>query len=1067
MNSSSSTSSAKLETSSLYRLTGTNLYSGLDTDSIIKALVSNTQSKIDKQGQLEQIAEWRRDLYRGVTTDMQKFRDTYFSYTSDTNLLSSTFFETAKIDSSSDVVSATGDVDSASTLVINNISQIASKAIYNSDQQVSNETITSGKIQDSWTQSTVGGKSMVVSYNGTNYTLTLSNSVKLDSEKMSADPTTELNKIVDGLNNSVSGNRSLKDKIKFSLDNNNKIVLTATSTDATSVSISPYLTSTDETTGPAFLEALGLTGTTQTANGSGQIVLTGNNALDTNVSTSGLFNKTVSSSSYLKLTANGENYTVKLGKNVILTGTLSTDLDNISKALQNQIHANSNLSGVTVSSEGNALTFTGATISGGSQNLMKGLNLTAGSSTGTAVTDESALKKSYFGDTLAGNTLTFKLDDVSKTITFNASDESKYSSAGDAAGDVRNLVSYLQGKLTTLFGTYQDTDGALKPKVQVKANDGGIQFTTGDKTSVLAITSSDSFNVLNECGALRIGYGETNRAETNKTLDQLAGEVNGHDLEKGTDGKYTISINGKELSFTGNTTLGDVINQINNDADTGVTVSYSKTTDSFTIKANDSGSQGKINFEDLSGNLASTLFGTSSMDFTGIHSNALPADENGAVTIAADGTYTVNLAGQTPKSVTLAAGTYRLTDLQNTLQKAVNDQFGAGKVNVAVKDGKLIFDSADGSALSITSTGDNNPLGIASGASNLSSSTSQTLASFFPDNSSTPVTIAGNNGSSLTIHKTDQGYTIGSDTTVYNGTETLYDAISGYTAGSDLKMNVTINGKTTDITRSTNTTTLDRVNLTFTGKTDTPVTFSSTGNVDDLVTKITDFVNDYNKIIDEVNKLTTESQERGKDGSVSYQPLTDDQKKSMTDGEIEKWNKNAEKGLLQNNDTLNGILTDLHTAMTDAVKSSGLSLSQLGISTQAYDTTSGGQLVVTAATLRDTLQKSPNAVAKLFTDADGVSTRMKDALNKYIGTFGGDGVLLQLAGTDSEANDTSQLTTQIKGYQSTITDLKSQLQTEENRYWDKFTAMEQALSVLTSQSDSLTSMFSGNSRSSS
>ena len=294
MNSSSSTSSAKLETSSLYRLTGTNLYSGLDTDSIIKALVSNTQSKIDKQGQLEQIAEWRRDLYRGVTTDMQKFRDTYFSYTSDTNLLSSTFFETAKIDSSSDVVSATGDVDSASTLVINNISQIASKAIYNSDQQVSNETITSGKIQDSWTQSTVGGKSMVVSYNGTNYTLTLSNSVKLDSEKMSADPTTELNKIVDGLNNSVSGNRSLKDKIKFSLDNNNKIVLTATSTDATSVSISPYLTSTDETTGPAFLEALGLTGTTQTANGSGQIVLTGNNALDTNVSTSGLFNKTVS-----------------------------------------------------------------------------------------------------------------------------------------------------------------------------------------------------------------------------------------------------------------------------------------------------------------------------------------------------------------------------------------------------------------------------------------------------------------------------------------------------------------------------------------------------------------------------------------------------------------------------------------------------------------------------------------------------------------------------------------------------------------------------------------------------
>lgn len=895
MNSPSSTSSAKLETSSLYRLTGTNLYSGLDTDSIVKALVSNTQSKIDKQGQLEQIAEWKRDLYRDVTSDMQKFRDTYFSYTSDTNLLSSTFFETADIGSSSDVVSATGDVDSALNLVINNISQIASKAVYNSNQQVSNEAIISGKIQDSWTQSTVGGNSMIVNYNGTDYTLTLSNSVKLDSEKMAADPTTELNKIVDGLNDAVSGNSSLKGKLSFSLDNNNKINLTATDTDAASVSISPYMTRTDKDTGPAFLKALGLTGTTQTTNGSGQIVLTGNDALDTNVSTSGLFNKTVSSSSYLKL--NG--YTVKLGKDVALTGDLSTDLDNISKALQSQINANSNLSGVTVKSDGNALTFTGATVSGGSQNLMKGLNLTAGSSTGTAVTDEAALEKSYFGDVLAGNTLIFKLDGVSKTVTFNASDESKYSaSTGNATDDVTQLVSYLQGKLTNLFGTDSNTG---KAKVQiVKTDDGGIQFTTGDKTSVLAVTSSDSSNVLNECGALRIGYGETNRAETTKTLDQLANEFH-QTLQPST--KYTISINGKELSFTGDTTLDDVINQINDDADTGVTVSYSKTTDSFTMKANDSGSQGKVEFSDVSGTLAATLFGT-------------------------------------------------------------------------------------------------------------------------------------------------------------------YDS-SKQIDGTDLTMNVTINGKTTDITRSTNTTTLDGVNLTVTGTTDTPATFSSTGNVDDLVTKITDFVNDYNKIIDKVNTLTSESQERNRNGSVKYYPLTDDEKTGMTDDEIKKWDEEAKKGLLQNDNSLNGILNDLHTAMTDAVKSSGLSLSQLGISTQAYDTTSGGQLVVKTDQLRDTLQKNPDAVTKLFTDEDGISSSVKDALNKYVGTFGGDGVLLHLAGTDSSANDTSQLTTQIKEYQSTITDLKSQLETEEDRYWSKFTAMEQALSVLVSQSDSLTSMFSGGNSSSS
>jgi flagellar hook-associated protein 2 len=58
------------------------------------------------------------------------------------------------------------------------------------------------------------------------------------------------------------------------------------------------------------------------------------------------------------------------------------------------------------------------------------------------------------------------------------------------------------------------------------------------------------------------------------------------------------------------------------------------------------------------------------------------------------------------------------------------------------------------------------------------------------------------------------------------------------------------------------------------------------------------------------------------------------------------------------------------------------------------------------------------------------------------------------------ANDTSELTLQIKQYSDIISDLKDQLETEENRYWNKFTAMEQALSVLTSQSNYLMSMFS-------
>lgn len=880
--SSTSSSSANLQTSSIYRLTGTNLYSGLDTDSIIKALVSNTQSRIDKQGQLEQIAEWKQSLYRGVTTDMQDFENTYFSYTSDTNLLSPTFFTASDITSSSSVVSATGNTTNAQNLVINSISQLATKASYISSQKASDEAITSGTIQSSWTDSTVGGKSLVVSYNGTDYTLTLNSSVQLDSANMSASAGTELQKIVDGLNDQIGANSSLSGNVSFSLGADNNLVLTATNSSNT-VGVKAYTTSTDTTTGAAFLSALGLTAGSATGSVTGS-------AMDTDVTTSGLFNKAVSSSSYLKFTlgSSTDEYTVTLGSNLTLTeagGTdHSDDLSSIQSALQSQINANSELNGkINVSVVGGAIqlsTTDGETlsVSGGSSNLLNGLGLSGAS--GTTVTGSalnySDLFQNSLGDTLSGNTLTFSLDGVSKSVTFDANEESSYSSAA-------GIASYLQGKLDNIYGN---------GKVNVSLTGGKLSFTTTDTTSVLSISSSSGSDVLDDYGALRINSGDSNRLVTTKTLSELAGDMSNPPTADA-DGNYSITVNGKSFSFSGDTELSDVISQINSDDDAGVTISYSQTTDTFSITADDTGSQGKVDF---SGSLATALFGSS-------------------------------------------------------------------------------------------------------------------------------------------------------------GTTT---------PGSDLEMNVTINGQTSDITRSSNTTTLDGVTLTATGTTTTPVSFSANTNVDDLATKIVDFVNAYNKIIDEVNNLTTESKNTDED----YAPLTDAQKAEMTSDEIDKWNTEAQKGLLKNDNVLNGILDDMRSAMTSMVESAGTSLSALGISTQAYDYTSGGQLVVDTSALKAKLASDPDVVTKLFTDTDGVSQKVKSAIDKYVGTFGGNGILVMQAGTANGTSDTSFLTKQITQYKSTISDLKTQLQTEEDRYWNKFTQMEQALSILNSQSTYL-SNFSSNSSSSS
>ncbi|HCR44586.1 MAG TPA: hypothetical protein DIV41_08400, partial [Ruminococcaceae bacterium] len=148
-----------------------------------------------------------------------------------------------------------------------------------------------------------------------------------------------------------------------------------------------------------------------------------------------------------------------------------------------------------------------------------------------------------------------------------------------------------------------------------------------------------------------------------------------------------------------------------------------------------------------------------------------------------------------------------------------------------------------------------------------------------------------------------------------------------------------------------------------------------------------------------------------------------------------------------------------------AVSSAGMSLSQLGISTASTDVGSGPQLSVDTSTLKSVLASSSEKVKEMFTNSDGISQRLQSVLTKYTSTSTatGDGVLILLAGKESFSNDTSELTTQIKAYESTIDDLNDRLETEEDRYWTQFTNMEVALSTLTAQSEYLSSMFSSGS----
>ena len=84
------------------------LATGMDTDSVIKDMLTGQQNKVDKAKQKEQTVKWQQETYRDIIKDVKGLSDKYFTATSKDYILGSKTFSTTKVNSSnSNVVSAT------------------------------------------------------------------------------------------------------------------------------------------------------------------------------------------------------------------------------------------------------------------------------------------------------------------------------------------------------------------------------------------------------------------------------------------------------------------------------------------------------------------------------------------------------------------------------------------------------------------------------------------------------------------------------------------------------------------------------------------------------------------------------------------------------------------------------------------------------------------------------------------------------------------------------------------------------------------------------------------------
>lgn len=80
------------------RLSG--LASGIDTDEMIKSMMTADQDKIDKAQQKQQTVTWQQEIYREVISEATSINEKYFSITSKNSIINSSAWNTLSITSS-------------------------------------------------------------------------------------------------------------------------------------------------------------------------------------------------------------------------------------------------------------------------------------------------------------------------------------------------------------------------------------------------------------------------------------------------------------------------------------------------------------------------------------------------------------------------------------------------------------------------------------------------------------------------------------------------------------------------------------------------------------------------------------------------------------------------------------------------------------------------------------------------------------------------------------------------------------------------------------------------------
>ncbi|NFA59958.1 flagellar filament capping protein FliD [Clostridium sporogenes] len=310
--------------------------------------------------------------------------------------------------------------------------------------------------------------------------------------------------------------------------------------------------------------------------------------------------------------------------------------------------------------------------------------------------------------------------------------------------------------------------------------------------------------------------------------------------------------------------------------------------------------------------------------------------------------------------------------------------------------------------------------------------------------------------------------------------------------GKDAEFNLTTPSGTSTVTKPTNNFTIDGVNYNIEGaKPGEEISFSLSGDTEDSFNKIKGFIEDYNKLVDELQKKLSEKKYR------KFEPLTEEQKKDMKENDIKLWEEKAQSGILRSDSDIQNMLSSLRRAFFDSVEGAGLSLKEVGLTTSS-DYTQGGKIIFDLnidkdgnsgeERLKKLLKEDPDKVFKILSkqsdsyprytpdltstersqryNEEGIFQRINDIFNDYTRTTrnvnGKMGIFVEKAGIKGTASEINNiLYKELEKREKTIKEMEDRLVERENRYYYQFAQLEKYMSKMNSQSAWLAQQLGG------